>query len=61
MQQTTEKIQDETKVESTKTQEPALPTTNTSDEDKLKQIKDDLLCNLRAELKNMLAVNMKWM
>ena len=33
------------------------PTTNISDEDKLKQMKDDLLCNLRAELKNMLVVD----
>ena len=41
----------------TEIEEPALPTTNTSDENKLKQIKDDLLCNLWAELKNILAEN----
>ena len=35
----------ETKVESTEIKEPALPTTNISDEDKLKQMKDDLLFN----------------
>ena len=46
----------ETKTEPTETEEPAVPTTNISDEHKLKQLKDDLLCNLRAELKNMLAV-----
>ena len=47
----------ETNIKFTEIQEPALPTTNVSDEDKLKQMKDDLLCNLRTELKNMLAVN----
>ena len=47
----------EIRLESTETEELALPTTNISDEDKLKQMKDDLLCNLREELKNMLAVN----
>ena len=34
----------ETKVESTETQEPALPTTNISDEDKVKRMKDGLRC-----------------
>ena len=34
-----------TNVESTEIEEPALPATNISDEGKLKQIKDDLLCN----------------
>ena len=38
-------------------EEPALPTTNISDEDKRKQMKDDLLCNLQAELENILAEN----
>ena len=38
-------------------EEPALPTTNISDENKRKQMKDDLLCNLQAELKNILAEN----
>ena len=47
----------EAKVESTKSEEPPLPIINISDEDKLKLIKDDLFCNLRAELKNMLVVN----
>ena len=47
----------ETKVESTDTEEPALSTTNISDEDKLKQMKDGLLFKFRAELKNILAVN----
>ena len=47
----------ETNIKFTEIQEPALPTTNVSDEDKLKQMKDDLLCNLWTELKNMLAVN----
>ena len=41
----------------TETEEPALPTTNVLDEDKLKQMKDDLLCNLQAELKNISAEN----
>ena len=35
----------------------ALPTTNISDEYKLKQIKVDLIRNLRVELKNILAEN----
>ena len=51
---------DETDVNETKTteiEEPPLQATNISDEDKLKQMKDDLLCNLRAELKNILAEN----
>ena len=43
----------------TEIEEPALPTTNISDEDKLKQMKNDLLCNLRAELKNILEENKK--
>ena len=47
----------ETKVESTEIEEPALPIIKISDEDELKQMKDDLLCNLRAEFKNMLAAN----
>ena len=47
----------EAKLESTEFDEPGLPTSNISDEDKLKQMKGDLLCNLRAELKNMLEVN----
>ena len=47
----------ESKVESSEIQEPAIPTTNLLDEGKLKQLKDDLLVNLRAELKNMLVVN----
>ena len=41
----------EAKVESTKNEEPTLPIINISDEDKLKQRKDDLLCNLQAKLK----------
>ena len=41
----------------TEIEEPALPTTNVLDEDKLKQMKDDLLCNLQAELKNISAEN----
>ena len=44
----------EAKVESTEIKEPALQTINISDEDKLKQMKDELL---GTELKNMLAVN----
>ena len=48
---------DENKVESSEIQEPNIPTTNMLHEDKFKQLKDDLLTNLRAELKNMLAVN----
>ena len=47
----------EAKVESTEIEEPPLPIINTSDEDKLKQMKDDLRCNLLAELKNMVEVN----
>ena len=43
--------------EATEIEESAFPTTNIPDEDKLKQMKDDLLCNLRAELKNILAKN----
>ena len=39
----------------TETEEPALPVTNISDEDKRKQMNDGLLCNLWAELKNILA------
>ena len=42
---------------STEIEETALSIINISDEDKLKQMKDDLLCNLSAELKNILAVN----
>ena len=41
----------------TEIEEPALPTTNISDEDKRKLMKDDLLCNLQAELQNILAEN----
>ena len=48
---------DENKVESSEIQEPNIPTTNMLHEDKFKQLKDDLLTNLRAELKNMLGVN----
>ena len=48
---------DENKVESSEIQEPNIATTNMLHEDKFKQLKDDLLTNLRAELKNMLAVN----
>ena len=47
----------ETKVEPTEMVEPDFPTVNISDEEKLEQTKDDLLCNLRAEFKNMLEVN----
>ena len=47
----------EANVESTEIEEPPLPIINTPDEGKLKQMKDDLRCNLRAELKNMVAVN----
>ena len=47
----------ETTIESTDFEEPALSTTNISDEDRLKQIANDLLCNLRGELKNMVVVN----
>ena len=47
----------ETKMESTEIEEPAPPTTNISVEDKLKQMKDELLCTLQPELKNMLALN----
>ena len=47
----------ETKLESSKIQNSTVPITNISDEDKFKQIKDDLICSLRAELKNMLEVN----
>ena len=36
-------------------EEPALPVTNISDEDKRKQMNDGLLCDLWAELKNILA------
>ena len=46
----------EAKVEFTEIEEPALPIINISDEDKVKQMEDDLFCNLQAELKNMLAV-----
>ena len=45
----------ETKIETTEIEEPGVPTSNISDEDKRKQIKDDLLCNFRLELKNILA------
>ena len=47
----------ESKVESSEIQELALPISNMLDEDKLKKLEDDLLCNLQEELKNMLAVN----
>ena len=47
----------EAKVQFTESEELTLPIINISDEDKLKQMKDDLLCNLSAELKNILAVN----
>ena len=45
----------ESKVGSLEIQKSALPNTKMLDEYKLKQLKVDLLCNLRAELKNMLA------
>ena len=47
----------ERNAESLKIQKSDLPNTNTSDEEKLEQLKNDLFCNLRAERKTMLLVN----
>ena len=47
----------ETNLEFSETNETAFSTTNISEEGKLKQMKDDLLFDFRAELKNMMAVS----
>ena len=47
----------ETKIKTTEIEEPGVPATNISDEDKLKQMKDDLLFNFWVEFKNILAEN----